>query len=179
MTPVGHLAVSWLTARPLPVKARFWLVAGGLLPDVDFALVLMPGFNDLHRNATHSLAFAALLGLLAAVVSRRARWMAGAAVLFGALLHIQIDAVLDSNPSNGIGVALFWPFSAWMYSPFNLLSAGCPGWDRPLVALACTGPMLLWELPFWLLAGFLFVRSRRIDPAPIPSGDRKRPLNSG
>ncbi len=166
MTPAGHLALSWLAGRPLPAAARPWLVAGGLAPDADFALVLMDGFNGLHRGATHSLAFAALLGVAAALLARGRRRAAGVAAAAGALIHLQLDAVLDGNATNGVGVALLWPFSGWMYSPVNLLATGCPGWDRPAAALACAGPGLLWELPVLLLAGLLFLRSRR--RAPIP-----------
>lgn len=166
MTPIGHLATSWLLARPLGATARPWLIVGGLAPDVDFALILLDDFNLFHRGATHSLLFVALLGLLAVTIARSRHWFAAVAISAGALLHLQIDAVMDGNATNGIGVALLWPFSPWMYSPVNLLATGCPGWEQPAAALVCALPGLLWELPMVLLACFLFLRTRRSVPAP-------------
>ncbi|OYD82907.1 metal-dependent hydrolase [Azospirillum brasilense] len=170
MTPVGHAAVSWLAGRPFPGAARPWLIAGGLVPDADLLLGLAGDFNELHRQGTHSLAFAALFALLAWAVCKAARRpiaarTAAIAAAVGVLLHIQADSMLDGNATNGVGVALFWPFSDWMYAPLNLLATGCPGWDRPVAAMTCAAPGLLWELPFVLLAALLFLRARRVQPS--------------
>lgn len=37
-------------------------------------------------------------------------------------MHLFIDSILDNNPSNGIGVAILWPLSNAMFSPFNMLT---------------------------------------------------------
>lgn len=101
------------------------LAAGALaamLPDADVLAfhLHIPYANAFgHRGATHSIAFAALLGLLAALAHRslnsttqRAGWFVGLATLS----HPLLDACTDG----GLGVALWWPFSdARWFAPFH------------------------------------------------------------
>lgn len=101
------------------------LVAGAvvaMLPDLDVLAFYLhiPYANAFgHRGATHSIAFAVALGLLAAWTHRRldstpqrAGWFVGLA----ALSH----PLLDACTNGGLGVALWWPFSdARWFAPFH------------------------------------------------------------
>lgn len=151
MTPVGHCATAVVASsllRSLPLR---WLLLGAMAPDIDFIFVFRPEFNSWHRGPTHSLVFVAVLGLAAAVASSaKTRRSTVAAVCLGAALHVLADGVLDANPSNGIGVALFWPFYDRAVSPGNLVEILAPGsasdtrWDsdNPVGVL----PMVAWSL---------------------------------
>lgn len=168
MTPVGHAAVGFVLGH-VPRRAWVpWVAAiGAALPDVDFVLVWSPHFNEWHRVVTHNLAFVAVVALLGCVPlaarfgASRAR--VATALALGGLSHLAIDAVMDANASNGIGVALLWPFSARMISPFNLVtpSPDPRGWDDPLAALAAAAQGLGLELLFVMLAVVLWSRARR------------------
>ena len=160
MTPLGHASMSYLLGRVatrLPMRA---LVLGGISPDFDSLLLAGGHFNDLHRVVTHNLAFVLVIGLVGAALARDRRGWAGLATGLGALIHILVDAVMDNNPSNGIGVALYWPFSAAMVSPFNLLATDCPGWASLRAQIVCMIGDLVWEVPFWLGAAWLLARRR-------------------
>jgi hypothetical protein len=152
MTPVGHAAASVLLARwrNWPVAAT---IIGGVAPDIDFVLLPYGGFNELHRVVTHNLLFVLLVAAACAAFARHERWLSAVAATVGGLLHLAIDSMLDSNASNGIGVALFWPFSSTPYSLVNLASLDCAaGWHDIRQMVACGLPMLLWELPLWAFA---------------------------
>ncbi len=174
MTPVGHAAVALLAGRPgrLPPTA---LVIGGVLPDADWLLFWAPSFNAWHRVATHNLTFVLVASALAALALRR--WMglgwtrAFAAVAIGALAHVVVDACMDTNPSNGIGVALGWPFTDAMWSPFNVMrfEDNPAGWAAPGRAAAGVVRGLPWELPVVAVAAWFWWRERG-DTSPAPPG---------
>lgn len=168
MTPVGHVAVGFVLGHARRRAWAPWTAAiGAALPDIDFVLVWSPHFNEWHRVVTHNLAFVAVVALLGCIPLARwfgaARREVAAALALGGLSHLAIDAVMDANASNGIGVALLWPFSARMFSPFNLVtpSTDARGWDDPLAALAAAAQGLGVELLFVAIAVVLFVRARR------------------
>ena len=170
VTPIGHAAVSLVAGRPGRLDPRA-LVLGGILPDLDWLLFWAPGFNAWHRVATHNVAFVIVGSLLAVALARR--WLHGpsvasiGAVMLGAALHVLVDACMDTNPSNGIGVALLWPLSEWMWSPFNVMAFedNPAGWSDPLRAAPGVLRGVPWELPFVLLAGWLWWPRRRSDRA--------------
>ena len=93
------------------------LVAGALsvLPDLD-SLGLMAGipYGDPwgHRGMTHSLAFAAVVGTLAALaLRRRVAFPGGFAGLAATLALITAShGVLDGLTDGGLGIAFFAPF---------------------------------------------------------------------
>jgi membrane-bound metal-dependent hydrolase YbcI (DUF457 family) len=160
MTPLGHASMSYLLGRVatrFPMRA---LVLGGISPDFDSVLMVGGHFNDLHRVVTHNLLFVLVIGLVGAGLARDRRGWAGLATGLGALIHILVDAVMDNNPSNGIGVALYWPFSNAMVSPFDLLSTTCPGWSSFWTQIGCMVGDLIWEVPFWLTAACMLARRR-------------------
>jgi inner membrane protein len=174
MSLLGHVAIGVATARGVapadqPTKnlaARMFAFSTlALLPDVDFLLDdLAPTVPFLeHRGATHSFAFAVIVGLCVAVgiraLGRRraAVWglIAGAVVVSHGLL----DYFGDSD----LGVALLWPFTdarflaPWHFLPnpsSTSLSMGL------LVDLAVEFALFL---PLWLYA-FLPRRSRVAEP---------------
>jgi membrane-bound metal-dependent hydrolase YbcI (DUF457 family) len=167
MTPVGHVAVGFVLGHAPRRAWAPWVAAiGAAVPDVDFVLVWSRHFNEWHRVVTHNLAFVIAVALLGCVPLARRFGASRAAVAgvlaLGGLSHLAIDAVMDANASNGIGVALFWPFSDRMVSPFNLAtpSSDPRGWDDPLAALAAAAQSLGVELLFVALAIVLFLRAR-------------------
>lgn len=167
MTPLGHAGVGVVLAH---ADRRLWLsalVLGAMLPDIDFVLVWAPQFNAWHRVITHNLLFVAVssIALGLALARRRARAPTAAmlALALGGLSHLAIDACMDANASNGIGVALLWPLSSVMVSPFNLLTPqqGGSGWSDPVAAARAALPGVLWELPGIAAGAVLLLRRRR------------------
>jgi membrane-bound metal-dependent hydrolase YbcI (DUF457 family) len=166
MTPLGHLSAAYLAGDASERVSTPAALVGGVLPDVDFLLIVTPWFNQLHRVVTHNLLFVALftaLGTLSA--PKRGRKAVAVGLLIGGLLHLLIDASLDSNPTNGLGVALWWPFFDDVVSPFNLwdvlpLEPATPGWSQPLRQLWASAPGLLVELPFVAAATRRLLRNR-------------------
>ena len=51
-----------------------------------------------------------------------ARWTYVLALALGGLSHLLVDACLDANASNGIGVAIGWPLRDAMWSPVIIAS---------------------------------------------------------
>ena len=116
MSPPGHAAVSYLLGRGAPWLSLPAVMVGGLLPDIDFLLLPFPWFNQIHRVATHNLWFVLIGACVGAGISQgRRRGPVFGGMLLGGLLHLLVDATMDSNPTNGIGVALFWPLSDRCY----------------------------------------------------------------
>ena len=176
MTPFGHLAVAYSLSKGVGTPKRTslvpYIVLGALAPDLDFLLIGLDSFNRLHRTLTHNLFFVLLVALLCALFVRF-RGGSGTSVAFtgaalGGLSHLFTDAVLDSNPSNGVGVAALWPLSERFFSPFNLAPQRCPGWEEPLAATLCNLPLILYEVPFYLLAAALWWRTVKANPKNSP-----------
>jgi inner membrane protein len=126
---LGHLAVglaaSRLTRPPSGVTVLAWsgaLCVASLLPDADvmaFTLGIPYRAPFGHRGASHSLAAAAALGLLCAMVARWRGWPAiRIGLLFAAVMatHGLLDALTDG----GLGAALAWPFAdARFFAPWR------------------------------------------------------------
>lgn len=133
-SPVGHLAFGVAAAAVVaratgtPDSAALWLgaaVACGI-PDVDVAFQIM-GYKRLHRNATHSLPFAALVVATGIGAMRALGAMPAAGVLWAwvaALLSHYLLDVITTGPTLGRlgwGIPLLWPFSRrrfWAARPF-------------------------------------------------------------
>lgn len=104
-------------------------VVVAILPDLDvLAFAFGIPYADAlgHRGASHSLMFAGVLALLAALLSRplRSRPLQAAAWVFACAAS---HPLLDAMTSGGLGVALWWPwndqrvFAPWrpiLVSPF-------------------------------------------------------------
>lgn len=169
--PVVPLAIAMIAGREL-VSARL-LVAGitaSLLPDVDvlafrFGIDYADAFG--HRGATHSVAFALLvggLGALAAPALHARRAVAFAFVAAACLSH----ALLDMLTNGGLGVALWWPLTdARHFFPVRVLEVSPIGLRRFLGPAGWTVILseLRWVwLPAAVLAGAgLWLRRHRFD----------------
>lgn len=166
MTPVGHLSISYCLSR-LSRQSATPVCVAGLAPDVDFLLLLIDPerFNDLHRLVTHNVFFVAFVTALLSL-----RWHRPAiltAAFASGLMHLLIDAVLDGNASNGIGVGLLWPLSTQLWSPFNIfagwLATSENGWADLSGAVRLALVSLALEFPLAVTAFFLWSRCRRAD----------------
>ena len=163
MTPLGHLSVSIVSGHLFKRLCLPAVIVGGVLPDIDFIFILSDFFNQVHRVITHNLFFIVLASLVAMViVAGEKKRSVGISMIIGGALHLFIDSCMDNNPSNGIGIALFWPLSEGFYSPFNLLAltADSRGWNEPLKMLKTILPNMLYEVPFYFMAAFYIFRQR-------------------
>jgi membrane-bound metal-dependent hydrolase YbcI (DUF457 family) len=177
MTPLGHAATAYAAGRAIPRGVPIAAVIGGIAPDVDFVLLPFSFFNEIHRVATHNVFFIVVVASVAAGVFHRDRFLVFLCALMGGALHLFIDSILDNNPTNGIGVALFWPMEGTMFSPFNLAGVEevAPAWDGVSSLARIPWRALAIEVPFYLLAGVLFVVRRRAGAStmsPISSTDK-------
>lgn len=164
MTPCGHIAVAYLAGKSSRKIVMPAILIGGILPDIDFVLLPFPWFNQFHRGFSHSLVFIGVFALLAGLVSLPGqKWHTALSLFFGGLLHLLVDACLDTNPSNGIGVAFFWPFSEECFSPIHLLQAKETqqlNWEQPVQFLRSSLWLILLEIPFYLIAGGVYVKEK-------------------
>ncbi len=116
MPSIGHLAVGLAAARRTREASGFrlplLLCAVSLLPDADaigFAYGVRYAAPWGHRGATHSLAFALGLALLAAPLSRF--FKLSKLRLFTLVLCVAAShGLLDTLTDGGRGIALLWPF---------------------------------------------------------------------
>lgn len=162
MTPFGHLSASYISGRSIKLISIPAVISGGILPDIDFLFVFFPFFNDLHRIVTHNLLFLILVSLAGFILSGR-KIHIPVSLLLGGAIHLLIDSVMDNNPTNGIGVALLWPFWNDVYSPFNVLRVleHSSGWHDPAGMIKALLPAIMYESPFYFISAFLYFRNRR------------------
>lgn len=94
-----------------------WGCIACILPDLDviafsFGIPYSSEFG--HRGFTHSITFAAAVGLLGALFYRQLR--CPALMVFFFLFSATIShGVLDALTNGGLGIAFFWPFSDARY----------------------------------------------------------------
>ncbi len=125
-TPVGHalagLAVAGLASRgvaPKPAHVAV-LVFCATAPDLDLLLRFVDGVNH-HRAASHSLAVAVIVGVLASVLRRTGLDLPGGFAIAAAWAsHVVLD-YLGRDNSPPIGLMALWPFSsAFFASPVSV-----------------------------------------------------------
>ncbi|MBV9122572.1 MAG: metal-dependent hydrolase [Planctomycetes bacterium] len=168
------------TARKLPWP--FWILTAVLpmVPDLDVLAfgVGIPYQSPFgHRGFTHSLCFALVLSLTAAVLfSRRCRmpWTALAGFFF---LITAAHGILDALTDGGRGVALFWPFDSTRYffpwrpikvSPIGLKFFREAGWKT-------LASEFLWVwLPTGVLVGAVLLVRRVGVPLALCTGQAGR-----
>lgn len=119
---VALAAGAALGSRQVPPRLLLAGAVAAVVPDLDvvaFALGIEYADAFGHRGASHSLAFAAALGLLAALAHRWLRvphWGAGLWIFACTASH----ALLDAFTNGGLGVALAWPWSdARFFAPWR------------------------------------------------------------
>ncbi len=164
MTPAGHASVAYLAGFGIPWLSMSALVTGALLPDIDYVFYSFPWFSGIHRVLTHNLFFilaVSLPALLFASPGKRIRVFSS--LLLGGMLHLLTDACFDSNPQNGIGVAILWPLSDAFFSPFNLLGPRITAawWPDGLPRRMKVFLLLAWDLPFIAAAGAIFIKRHK------------------
>jgi inner membrane protein len=125
-TVFTHAVVGYAAARAGAGRRRIparLLVVAALLPVVpDLDVLLRPWFRYGHplghRGFSHSIAFALILGVLAALACRRDAGLVpgglGGLALFFATVAAS-HGVLDAFTSGGIGIPFFMPFSGARY----------------------------------------------------------------
>lgn len=119
--------------RCISGRLLFVGAVAAMLPDLDVAaLKLGIRYQDAfgHRGATHSIAFALVLAMLAALAHpllKSTAWRSAVFVGLAALSH----PLLDMCTNGGMGVALLWPFSEhrW-FSPFRPIAVSPLGVTR-------------------------------------------------
>ena len=112
----GHLIGAWLVGKGYEFNskgkihryARFFLLLGGVLPDIDFLFEWVLG-SSLHRTFTHSLTFVLFvfvtLFIISLFVKEKEIRKFTSILCLGMLVHIFIDFVSIQ------GVPLFWPLN--------------------------------------------------------------------
>jgi inner membrane protein len=113
---------SVLTPRPKPLL--YWALAAFLpvVPDLDAFSNAAYGSAYGHRGFTHSLAFAAAAGLVAAAATYR-YFRVRFVPLFGLFfLATASHGVLDALTNGGFGIPFLWPFSDQRWGPYGPIS---------------------------------------------------------
>lgn len=171
MAGLGHFAVGLAAARLWKgvappdqdtfkprMRASFLFVSLSMLPDADIVsfMVGIPYSDQFgHRGASHSLVFAAAVGVITALVARTAPGKRGWLGLLAALV-VASHGLLDTLTDGGLGVALFWPFenarhfAPWRpipVSPIGREMIGARGLTVMATELLFFAPLLVWT--FW------------------------------
>lgn len=167
MTPAGHISISYLFGRYFKYISIPAIIIGGILPDMDFIFLFAPWFNRIHRVITHNLTFLLLTSAAGAlIIERQRKAVIFASLIIGGLLHLFFDSCVDGNPSNGLGVAIFWPFSDYFFCPVNFYSLINAGFNSrwladPAAKIKIEMQYILWEMPLYLLSIILFLKSKK------------------
>jgi inner membrane protein len=133
-------------------RLMFAGIAASIMPDLDVvAFKLGIAYADAfgHRGASHSLAFALLLGLLALACAQGLRSTRTTAFLFVAFATLS-HAVLDMFTDGGLGVAMWWPVvTERVFAPWRVIAVSPIGITRFLTGRGLT--VLLSEFAWvWL-----------------------------
>lgn len=163
MTPAGHASVSYIIGKKKTNLSLPFLMIGGIAPDFDFIFFFLDNFNELHRTFSHSLVSWGAVSLLIYGFTKTSQRTKALSFFVGACMHILIDASLDSNPSNGLGVMMLWPIShehIYLFDPLGVeINRG--SWHDGVSFLKNNFVyILLIELPFWLYAVINFRKIR-------------------
>jgi membrane-bound metal-dependent hydrolase YbcI (DUF457 family) len=173
MQPLGHLSISYILAKSAPCLSTPAIMAGGVLPDADFALLPFPWFGKIHRVVTHNFAFIALASLAGAAVAPRGRKHAvGWGLLLGSLVHLLIDADMFIGSQRGEGCALLYPFDSRQISHFRFRPPReeKPSWQDPVKDLKKSFRGMDREIPYLLAALLVWgvVRRRKAPGGSAP-----------
>ena len=116
--PVVPLTVALCAGdRAVPPKLLWAGVAASILPDLD-AVSFMIGvpYTSVygHRGVSHSLTFAAVIGLCAAAIAPRLSLSRWAAFMYVSMAYAS-HGLLDMLTDGGRGIAFLWPLSSERY----------------------------------------------------------------
>jgi len=165
-TPIGHLlagaAIGTLMSQGSSLRRAIFV--GGLAAvaaDFDFIpgiLIGDPGY--FHHAQSHSVTFAVLAGVLAALIARKSRFHWASLVGLGYASHLILD-FLTFDDSVPYGIPIFWPLSNDRLNSSVTLFLNSP-WGSGLVLNAHSVELLLREfgiLGLFFLAA-LYARPR-------------------
>jgi inner membrane protein len=173
-TIISHAAVPIALGLGLGrnVVSRRLLLVGvfaSAVPDLDvLAFRLGIAYADQlgHRGFSHSLLFAATLGLLAAVFARRLKshWFTAWAFVFVATAS---HGLLDMLTNGGLGVAYLWPFSDQRFFLSEQVIQVAPLSLRRLfgpagLAVAKSELQWVWLPAYCVLSALLLARRRPV-----------------
>jgi len=162
MASLGHVAVGLAAARTYGEGHRLhWRSAAAwsllsMLPDADvIGFSLGVRYEDPwgHRGATHSFAFAVIVGLAAGLMARRFKRPGLRTALFAAVV-LATHPLLDTLTDGGLGCALFWPFDLMRYfSPWRPIQVAPIGlaFLSPYGAIVAMSEIVLF-LPLFVFA---------------------------
>lgn len=173
MTPIGHISVSYILTAKASKATVLSAVIAALLVDFDFIFLPFPWFNEIHRVVTHNIFFVLLISSLGYLFTKKdIKKNVFIGILIGGLSHLLLDAMMDTNPSNGLGVAFFWPLinqNILLFNLFPSVSEYSPGWHNPKEMLKFSFHALLIELPFYVLAATISIikKIRKTNLKPV------------
>ena len=162
MASLGHVAVGMAAARAHGEDRRpSWRAfaawsALSMLPDIDvIGFSMGVRYEDPwgHRGATHSFAFAVIVGIAAGLVARRFRRPALRTALFATVV-LATHPLLDTMTDGGLGCALLWPFDLTRYfAPWRPIQVAPIGlaFLSPYGAIVAMSEIVLF-LPFFVFA---------------------------
>jgi len=162
MASLGHVAVGLAAARiyedghrPGWRTAVSWS-ALSMLPDIDvIGFFLGVRYEDPwgHRGATHSFAFALVVGVATGIIARWFKRPALRTALFATAV-LATHPILDTMTDGGLGCALFWPFDLTRYfAPWQPIQVAPIGlaFLSPYGAIVALSEMVLF-LPLFVFA---------------------------
>ncbi len=136
MASLTHVAIGLLAGRVLAGRphlgAMLSMAALSMLPDADvlaFSMGIPYDHVFGHRGATHSLAFAALMGALGGLGAHLSGREGARRVALIVGLTVATHPLLDAMTDGGRGVALWWPLSeARVFAPLRPIPVAPLGW---------------------------------------------------
>src|SRR5262245_29206737 len=154
---IGFTAMKPSFGAPLDRRLTFASILLPILPDADALLMgwISYGHPFGHRGFTHSLFFAALVGIVTAALAVRGRWASDHSFLKLAIFFGLITAshgLFDAMTDGGLGVAFFAPFDntryflPWRPIPVSPMSAAGLMTARGFRVIRCEFAL------FWLFA---------------------------
>lgn len=177
-SPVGHtlfgLGVYVIWCRNLrdwvnQIPLIIWVVFCANLPDFDFFIGITKGeLNKYHQGYTHTLGFAAAIGIFSFLVLKIIKKKNALSISFLTFLvvfsHVLLDA-FNYDSRAPIGVMLFWPFSKRYISLFPIFYPVPHSYLGDIMTLpfisAVICEILLLFIPLFLLVFFKWRKSDR------------------
>ena len=167
---ISHAAVPLalgigLGKKRIPTPVLVAAIAAAMLPDADVILFRFGATYDSiwsHRGFTHSLAFAMLVGVVAALLLRRA---APPLLIFAFVAASSAShGLLDMMTNGGHGIAFLWPFTDQRYffdwRPIQVSPLDARRFFKRAAGVAETELLWIW-LPATILALVLRAGARK------------------
>jgi inner membrane protein len=151
------------TGRRIPWS--FWGLAAFLpvLPDCDVFLNRTYGTMLGHRGFSHTLLFAAVIGLAVAACTFK-YFKAPFWDLAGFFFAVTAShGILDAFTNGGYGIPLFWPFSSVRFGPWGPIQVADIGfeWPNPITSRSLRHELMYVWLPLAVVVGGVAFWRRR------------------